>query len=99
MTLATGRRGLMQLRHGPRTVAMLIAVPSLLMVLIRYVFNSAATFSGLAPALLGVLPFTLLFLVTSVTTLRERTSGTLERVLTTPTAKFELLAGYALAFG
>jgi ABC-2 type transport system permease protein len=40
-----------------------------------------------------------MFLVTSVATLRERTSGTLERLLTMPLAKADLLFGYALAFG
>jgi ABC-2 type transport system permease protein len=40
-----------------------------------------------------------MFLVTSVATLRERTSGTLERLLTMPIGKLDLLVGYALAFG
>jgi ABC-2 type transport system permease protein len=98
-TLATTRRILRQLRHDPRTVAMLIAVPSLLMILLRYVLNSEQRFSGVAPALLGIFPFTIMFLLTSVTTLRERTSGTLERLMTMPIGKTEFIAGYALAFG
>lgn len=99
MTSATARRVLLQLRHDPRTVALLVVVPSLLMILLRYVFDSAERFSALAPALLGIFPFTLMFLVTSITTLRERTSGTLERLMTTPLGKLDLLTGYALAFG
>jgi ABC-2 type transport system permease protein len=75
LTLATTRRVLLQLRHDPRTVALLVALPSLLMVLLRYVFDSKHTFSGIAPALLGIFPFLLMFLVTSITTLRERSSG------------------------
>jgi ABC-2 type transport system permease protein len=98
MTLATARRVLTQLRHDPRTVALMIVVPSLLMVLLRYVFDSEPFFSHIAPALLGFFPFLLMFLVTSITTLRERTSGTLERLMTTPMAKLDLLVGYALAF-
>ncbi|MDQ2749642.1 MAG: ABC transporter permease [Pseudonocardiales bacterium] len=98
MTLATARRVLFQLRHDPRTVALMVVVPSLLMVLLRYVFNSTLVFSSIAPALLGFFPFLLMFLVTSITTLRERTSGTLERLMTTPMAKLDLLLGYALAF-
>ncbi len=98
-TLATAQRVLRQLRHDPRTIALLILVPSGLMVLLRYVFDSKAAFNGLAPALLGIFPFTLMFLVTSITTLRERTSGTLERLMTTPLGKLDLLVGYALAFG
>jgi ABC-2 type transport system permease protein len=44
-------------------------------------------------------PFIIMFLVTSVTTLRERTSGTLERLLAMPMGKLDFLGGYALAFG
>jgi ABC-2 type transport system permease protein len=99
LTLATTRRVLLQLRHDPRTVVLLVALPAVLMMLLRYVFDSERAFSGLAPALLGIFPFTLMFLVTSITTLRERSSGTLERLMTTPMAKLDLLLGYALAFG
>jgi ABC-2 type transport system permease protein len=98
MTLATAKRVLTQLRHDQRTIALMVLVPSVLMVMLRYVFNSAAMFSRVAPALLGFFPFLLMFLVTSITTLRERSSGTLERLLTTPMAKLDLLVGYALAF-
>ncbi|MDS0135336.1 MULTISPECIES: ABC transporter permease [unclassified Amycolatopsis] len=97
--LATTRRILTQLRHDPRTVVLLIAVPSVLMVLLRYVLNSEQRFSAVAPALLGIFPFTIMFLLTSVTTLRERTTGTLERLMTLPIGKLDLILGYALAFG
>lgn len=96
--LATANRVLTQLRHDPRTIALMVLVPSLLMTMLRYVFDSATVFSRTAPALLGFFPFLLMFLVTSITTLRERSSGTLERLLTTPMAKLDLLVGYALAF-
>lgn len=98
-TLATARRILTQLRHDPRTVVMLVLVPSLLMLLLRYVFNSELLFSRVAPALLGVFPFLIMFLITSVTTLRERTTATLERLMTLPIGKLDLLFGYAVAFG
>lgn len=97
--LATARRILIQLRHDHRTVAMMVLVPSLLMVLLRYVFNTEQAFSAAAPALLAVFPFSIMFIVTSITTLRERTSATLERLMTMPIGKFDLLLGYALAFG
>ncbi len=97
-TLATAARVLTQLRHDPRTVALMVLVPSVLMTMLRYVFDSAAVFSRVAPALLGFFPFLLMFLVTVITTLRERSSGTLERLLTTPMGKLDLLGGYALAF-
>ncbi len=97
--IATADRVLRQLRHDPRTVVLLAVVPSLLMTLLRYVFNSEQVFSRIAPALLGIFPFLLMFLVTSIATLRERTSGTLERLMTTPLPKAALLGGYGLAFG
>ncbi|MGW5719079.1 ABC transporter permease [Amycolatopsis sp. NPDC003865] len=99
LTLATTRRILTQLRHDPRTVVMLVLVPTLLMVLLRYVFNSTLVFSHVAPALLGVFPFLIMFLIASITTLRERTTATLERLMTLPIARLDLLFGYALAFG
>jgi ABC-2 type transport system permease protein len=99
LTLATARRILTQLRHDHRTVALMVLVPSLLLVLLRYVFNSEQAFSAAAPALLAVFPFAIMFIVTSITTLRERTTATLERLMTMPIAKLDLLFGYGIAFG
>ncbi|MGH3758509.1 ABC transporter permease [Actinophytocola sp.] len=99
LTLATARRILTQLRHDHRTVALMVLVPSLLLILLRYVFNDERAFSAAAPALLAVFPFAIMFIVTSITTLRERTTATLERLMTMPIAKLDLLFGYAIAFG
>ncbi|WP_405817763.1 ABC transporter permease [Streptomyces sp. NBC_01390] len=99
-TIATAIRVLAQLRHDRRTIAMLIVLPSLLLILLRYVFDgSARTFDGIGASLLGIFPLITMFLVTSIATLRERTSGTLERLLAMPLGKGDLIAGYALAFG
>ncbi|MFB9320648.1 ABC transporter permease [Cryptosporangium minutisporangium] len=97
-TAVTARRVLTQLVRDRRTVAMILVVPSVLMVLLRYVFDDQLVFDRIAPALLGVFPFVMMFLLTSVAMLRERTSGTLERLLTTPMAKADLLLGYGIAF-
>jgi len=99
IVLATARRIFAQLRNDPRTVAMVVLVPALLMVLLRYMFNSAEQFTRIAPALLGIFPFIVMFLITSVGTLRERTSGTLERLMTMPMGRLSLLMGYMVAFG
>jgi ABC-2 type transport system permease protein len=100
ITLATARRVLEQLRGDHRTVALLIVVPCVLMALLYWVFDGQArVFDRVGLQLLGVFGFVTMFLVTSVAMLRERTSGTLERLLTTPLAKLDLLLGYALAFG
>lgn len=99
-TLATARRVLTQLRHDPRTIALLVVVPCVLMTLLKYMFDGEqAVFDRTGAPLLGIFPLIVMFLITSVATLRERTSGTLERLLTMPLAKLDLLLGYALAFG
>ncbi|MCW2615286.1 MAG: putative transporter permease protein [Frankiales bacterium] len=99
-TLATARRVLQQLRADHRTVALLVIVPVLLLVLLRYVFDEAPQgFDRIGGPLLALFPFTTMFLVTSVSMLRERTSGTLERLLSMPIGKADLLTGNALAFG
>ncbi|WP_067481036.1 ABC transporter permease [Actinomadura hibisca] len=99
ITLATTRRILSQLRHDHRTLGMLVGVPSLLMILLRYVFDRPERFDALGPLLLGLFPFVVMFVVASVGTLRERTGGTLERLMTMPAGRLDLLLGYALAFG
>jgi ABC-2 type transport system permease protein len=77
---------------------MLLVLPCALMTLLWWMFDDL-TFRALGPALLALFPFIIMFLVTSVTTLRERTSGTLERLLAMPMGKLDFLGGYALAFG
>jgi ABC-2 type transport system permease protein len=97
--LATAGRILRQLRHDRRTVALLLVVPVLLLTLIYFMYESAPAFDRIALTMLGIFPFVIMFLVTSIAMLRERTSGTLERLLTTPMGKLDLLFGYGLAFG
>jgi ABC-2 type transport system permease protein len=99
LTLATTHRVLRQLHQDRRTVAMMLFVPVLLLSLLAWVYDGSDTFDRIGPPLLGIFPFIVMFLVTSVATLRERTSGTLERLLTMPLGKGDLLVGYALAFG
>src|SRR5688572_21179881 len=100
-TGAVSTRVLTQLRRDHRTLAMLLVLPCALMSLLWWMFDGlpGEGFSALGPALLALIPFIVMFLVTSVTTLRERTSGTLERLLSMPVGKLDLLLGYALAFG
>ena len=99
-TLLTTRRILQQLRHDPRTIGLLLLVPSALMGLLAWsLTNNPGAFDSIGPKLLGVFPLVVMFLVTSVITLRERSVGTLERLFTMPLTKAEFVAGYAFAFG
>ncbi|GIM86121.1 ABC transporter permease [Salinispora arenicola] len=104
--VATTGRILRQLRHDRRTVALLVVVPTVLLAVVYYMYvdqptppGQPAPFDRIALVLLGFFPFIIMFLVTSIAMLRERTSGTLERLLTTPLGKLDLLFGYGIAFG
>jgi ABC-2 type transport system permease protein len=100
ITFAVAGRVLTQVRRDRRTLAMLLVLPCALITLLWWMFkDSGPVFNRLGPALLAIFPFFVMFLVTSVTTLRERSSGTLERLLAMPTGKLDFLLGYALAFG
>ncbi|MGO4249204.1 ABC transporter permease [Paenarthrobacter sp. RAF54_2] len=105
MTFATTARVLGQLRHDHRSVALILVVPALLLTAVYYLFENETlppgvprTFDRVGLMMLAIFPFVVMFLVTSITMLRERTSGTLERLLTTPIHKADLLFGYAIAF-
>jgi ABC-2 type transport system permease protein len=99
ITLATAARVLRQLRRDHRTLALVLLVPALLIILFKYVFEGQeAAFDRVGPPMVGVFPFVTMFLVTSIAMLRERTTGTLERLMSMPLAKLDLLLGYGLAF-
>jgi ABC-2 type transport system permease protein len=97
---STISRILGQLRHDRRTIAMIVVVPSALITLLYFMFDGQErVFDRVALVMLGVFPFIIMFLITSIAMLRERTSGTLERLFTTPVGKLDLLFGYGIAFG
>ncbi|HWV78481.1 MAG TPA: ABC transporter permease, partial [Isoptericola sp.] len=98
LALTTTGRVLAQLRFDHRTVALILLLPCLLLGLIAWMFDGTPVLDQFGPMLVGLFPLIVMFLVTSVATLRERQSGTLERLMTTPLRKGDFVAGYALAF-
>jgi ABC-2 type transport system permease protein len=100
VTWAVGRRVLWQIRRDPRTIGLLLVVPVVLLVLLKYVFaGRPGIFRTIGVPLCGLFPFIVMFLITSIAMLRERTSGTLERQMTMPMSRLDLLVGYGVAFG
>jgi len=84
---------------------MILLVPSLIITLMYFMFQNAphapgqpTPFNNACLIMLGVFPLIVMFLITSITMQRERVSGTLERILTTPLRRFDLLAAYGTAF-
>jgi ABC-2 type transport system permease protein len=97
---ATASRVLLQLRHDRRTVALLLIAPVMLNGLLAWILSGRPhAFDRWGAVLLGIFPLIIMFLITSIATLRERTGGTLERLMTTPMSRFDFLGGYAVAFG
>ena len=99
LTLATAGRVLHQIRHDHRTLALMLVVPCVLLGLLAWIYNNTPLFDLIGAPLLGLFPFLVMFLVTSIATLRERQSGTLERLLALPVGKGDFVGGYAVAFG
>jgi ABC-2 type transport system permease protein len=98
--VSTTQRILRQLRHDRRTIALMLVVPIILITIVYYMYeDSPLTFDRIGLIMLGIFPFIIMFLVTSIAMLRERTTGTLERLFTTPVTKLDLLFGYGIAFG
>jgi ABC-2 type transport system permease protein len=102
---ASTTRILRQLAADHRSIAMILLVPSLIITLMYFMFQNVPSRPGAPSAfnnacliLLGVFPLLVMFLITSITMQRERASGTLERILTTPLRRLDLLAAYGTAF-
>ncbi|WP_211189963.1 ABC transporter permease [Mycobacterium attenuatum] len=102
---ATTARILRQLAADHRSIAMILLVPVLVITLMYFMFDKVPPRPG-APTgfdtacmvLLGLFPLFVMFVITAITMQRERASGTLERILTTPLRRIDLLAGYGTAF-
>ncbi len=98
-TLATTKRVLQQILHDPRTLGLVLIVPGMLLIILKYVFQSdKAFFDHIAPLILGIFPLTMMFIITSIATLRERSTGTLDRLMSYPMSKLDFIFGYAIAF-
>lgn len=98
-TFAIALRVLKQIGSDRRTVALMLVVPSLLTGLFAWMLNSQKQFDMIGPRLIGLFPFTVMFLLSSITTLKERQTGTLERFFTMPMRREEFIIGYGLSFG
>ncbi len=97
---ATAGRIFRQLKRDPRTIALMLVVPVMVLVILRFVFADALElYDAFAPMMIGIMTFIVMFVISSIATLRERQSGTLERLLISPMTRLDVILGYALAFG
>lgn len=100
MVWATATRVLLQLKHDPRTIALVFFLPALIVFILRFVFDDAQhIYDAAAPLVLAIMAFGSMAVVTSIATLRERRIGTFERLMSLPIGRLDIIFGYALAFG
>ncbi len=98
-SLAIALRIVRQVRRDHRSLALIIVAPVVVMSLVGFsLFERREILDNVAPALLAVFAFFFVFILTGVSFLRERAQGTLERLLTTPVSRADILLGYLLGF-
>ena len=98
-TLAIAGRIINQIIRDHRSLALIIVAPVVVMALVGFSFaDQQDVLNRVAPALMAVFALFFTFMLTGVSFLRERAQGTLERLLTTPVGRADILVGYLLGF-
>lgn len=91
-------RVIRQILRDRRTVGMIVFVPLVMMTLIGLSFPDETVLDFIAPALLAALALFFSFLLTGISFLRERSQGTMERLMASPLTRLDIVVGYLLGF-
>lgn len=95
-TIAT--RIIHQLVRDRRTLVLIVVVPLVVMTLIGLSFPASNVLDYIAPALLATLALFFSFLLTGISFLRERSQGTMERLMASPVSRLDIVVGYLFGF-
>ena len=88
-----------EIRRDRRSVALIIGAPIIVMSLIGFSFqDQKSVLNQVAPALIATMAMFFVFVLTAISFLRERSQGTLERLLSTAVTRSDLLVGYLAGF-
>ena len=87
-----------QLIRDRRTLALIVLVPVVVMTLIGLSFPEGNVLDFIAPALLATLALFFSFLLTGISFLRERSQGTMERLMASPVSRLDIVVGYLFGF-
>jgi ABC-2 type transport system permease protein len=101
-------RVIQQVTRDHRTMALILVVPLVVMALIGVSFpenmvvptpaGPVPVLDNIAPALLATLALFFSFLLTGISFLRERSQGTMERLMASPVSRTDIAVGYLLGF-
>lgn len=94
--LTIAGRVMLQVVRDRRTIALIIVVPLVISSIAGFSIPNKSTLNVFAPAILATLIMFFGFLITGISFLRERTQGTLERLLASPISKMDVVAGYLM---
>ncbi|MDD4873564.1 MAG: ABC transporter permease [Dehalococcoidales bacterium] len=97
-TLHIAGRVAKQIIRDRRTLGMIIVVPLVVMTLIGLSFPDQGVLDYIAPAMLATLALFFSFLLTGISFLRERSQGTMERLMVSPVVRMNIVIGYLLGF-
>jgi ABC-2 type transport system permease protein len=97
-TLTIASRVIQQLIRDRRTMVLLVVVPLVIASIVGVSIPSKQTLDYIAPAVLAVLILFFGFILTGISFLRERSQGTLERLMASPVSKLDVVGGYLLGF-
>jgi len=87
-----------QLLRDHRTIALIVVVPMVVMTLIGLSFPEEMVLDYIAPALLATMALFFSFLLTGISFLRERSQGTMERLMASPVSRLDVVLGYLFGF-
>jgi len=96
--LTIAARIIRQLVRDRRTIVLIVAVPLIVMTLIGLSFPEGQVLDYIAPALLATLALFFSFLLTGISFLRERSQGTMERLMASPVSRPDVVVGYLFGF-
>ena len=96
---ALALRVIKQILGDKRTIAMMLLAPILILTLFATGTATETIFDNYAYIFLSIIAFFLIFIVSGMALVRERVTGTLERMLMTPVTRTGIVTGYALGYG
>jgi ABC-2 type transport system permease protein len=94
--LTIAARVMTQITRDRRTIALIIVAPLVIATIAGFSISDKMAFNAAAPGILASLILFFGFLITGISFLRERTTGTLERLLVAPTSRMDIVVGYLL---
>ncbi len=97
-TFTIAGRIIHQLIRDRRTMALIVVVPLVVITLIGLSFPEGTVLDYIAPAMLATLALFFSFLLTGISFLRERSQGTMERLMASPVSRIDIVFGYLFGF-